>query len=61
LNKGLGRTLRTKLGDKLGPFRPENVCTGERTVTTAYNERINSFFDQVMGSRQTALDSSECS
>lgn len=60
MSGGGNRTLRDKLGDKFGPFCPENVSTSERAISAAYNKRVNAFFDQVVGSSQTTFDSPEC-
>lgn len=51
--------LLAQLGYKLGPFRAEYVCTGERAITTAYNERIDSLLDHVVRRSEASFPGSE--
>lgn len=49
------RTSLEKLIDMLWPFGSQFVCTSERSISTADNERIDAVLDQVVRSRATAL------
>ena len=53
-------TLRTQVCDELWPFRSENICTSQGTISSADHKCIDAFLDQIVGCRQPPLRSTEC-
>jgi hypothetical protein len=49
-----------KIFNDIRPFRSEDVCAGEGTVTTTDDEGVNALFDEVERSRRSTFYRSKC-
>ena len=51
---------REQLANEAWPLCTEDVCTGERAISAAYNECIDALLDHIMRRGETALARPEC-
>ena len=51
--------LFTELRDEAWPFRPKDIGTGQGTVTSANDERVDAFFYEVECGGETTLRRAE--